>query len=214
MPAALFFRFGVGASAFLLPLMLQLAFGLDALSSGLITFAGALGALAVKPLARGFLHRFGFRRLLIVNGVLASAVLLASALFTPATPHFVITVVLLVGGFLRSLQFTSLSAITYAEIEPRQVGSATGMASVGQQVSVSLGVAVGAMVVEMSEWARGHSVPETSDFSAAFVVVGLMSMASALLMFRLPADAGDEMSGRRLPPREASSAPAGPTGGG
>ena len=173
---ALFFRFGVGASAFLLPLMLQLAFGLDALSSGLITFAGALGALAVKPLARGFLHRFGFRRLLIVNGVLASAVLLASALFTPATPHFVITAVLLAGGFLRSLQFTSLSAITYAEIEPRQVGSATGMASVGQQVSVSLGVAVGAMAVEVSEWARGHSVPETSDFSAAFVVVGLMSM--------------------------------------
>ena len=211
---ALFFRFGVGASAFLLPLMLQLAFGLDALSSGLITFAGALGALAVKPLARGILRRFGFRRLLIVNGVLASTVLLASALFTPTTPHLVITAVLLAGGFLRSLQFTSLSAITYAEIEPRQVGSATGMASVGQQVSVSLGVAVGAMAVEVSEWARGHSVPETSDFSAAFVVVGLMSMASALLMLRLPADAGDEMSGRRLPPREAPSAPTGPAGGG
>src|ERR1700704_1740169 len=210
---ALFFRFGVGASAFLLPFMLQLAFGLGAVSSGLLTFAGALGALAVKPLARGFLHRFGFRRLLIVNGVLASAVLLASALFTPTTPHFVITAVLLAGGFLRSLQFTSLSAITYAEIEPRQVGSATGMASVGQQVSVSLGVAVGAMAVELSEWASGHAVPETSDFSAAFVVVGLMSMASALLMFRLPVGAGDEMSGRVLPPREASSAPAGPAGG-
>jgi EmrB/QacA subfamily drug resistance transporter len=208
---ALFFRFGVGASAFLLPLMLQLAFGLDALSSGLITFAGALGALAVKPLARGILRRFGFRRLLIVNGVLASTVLLASALFTPGTPHFVITVVLLAGGFLRSLQFTSLSAITYAEIEPRQVGSATGMASVGQQVSVSLGVAVGAMAVEASEWVRGHAVPETSDFSAAFVVVGLMSMTTSLMMFRLPADAGDEMSGRKLPPREAAT---GPTGGG
>ena len=64
---------------------------------------------------------------------------------------------LLCGGFLRSLQFTSLSAITYAEIEPRQVGSATGMASVGQQVSVSFGVAIGAMVVEVSEGAaRAH----------------------------------------------------------
>ena len=102
--------------------MLQLGFGLDALSSGLITFAGALGALAVKPLARGILRRFGFRQLLIVNGVLASAVLLASALFTPTTPHFLIIAALLVGGFLRSLQFTSLSAITYAELEPRQVG--------------------------------------------------------------------------------------------
>jgi EmrB/QacA subfamily drug resistance transporter len=203
----LFFRFGVGASAFLLPLMLQLAFGLDALHSGLITFAGALGALAVKPLARGILQRFGFRRLLIVNGVLASAVLLASGLFTPTTPHLLITLVLLVGGFLRSLQFTSLSALTYAEIEPRQVGSATGMASVGQQVSVSMGVAVGAMAVEVSEALRGHTVPETSDFSTAFVVVGLMSMASALLMFRLPADAGDEISGRALPASAASPSP-------
>jgi EmrB/QacA subfamily drug resistance transporter len=211
---ALFFRFGVGASAFLLPLMLQLAFGLDALSSGLITFAGALGALAVKPLARGFLYRFGFRRLLVVNGLLASAVLLASALFTPATPHLVITLVLLVGGFLRSLQFTSLTAITYAEIQPRQVGSATGMASVGQQVSVSLGVAMGAMAVEVSEWARGHAVPETSDFATAFVVVGLMSMTSAFLMLRLPVDAGDEISGRRLPAREVPSTPGAPGGGG
>ena len=195
----LFFRFGVGASAFLLPLMLQLAFGLDALQSGMLTFAGALGAFAVKPLARSILHRFGFRRLLLVNGVLASLVLLATALFTPATPHLVIIGVLLCGGFLRSLQFTSLSAITYAEVESRQVGSATSMASVAQQVSVSFGVAIGAMVVETSEVLRGHATPQTQDFAAAFVVVGLMSMASALLMLRLPADAGDEISGRAVP---------------
>jgi EmrB/QacA subfamily drug resistance transporter len=200
----LFFRFGVGASAFLLPLMLQLAFGLDALQSGLLTFAGALGAFAVKPLARRFLYRFGFRRLLIVNGVLASAVLLASALFKPTTPHLLIFGVLLCGGFLRSLQFTSLTAITYAEVEPRQVGSASSMASVAQQVSVSFGVAVGAMVVEASEALRGHATPQTEDFATAFVAVGLMSMASALLMLRLPADAGDEISGRALP----ASAPA------
>jgi MFS family permease len=202
----LFFRFGVGASAFLLPLMLQLAFGLDALHSGLITFAAAIGAFAVKPLARSILYRFGFRRLLIVNGILASGVLLASALFTPTTPHLLIFAMLLCGGFLRSLQFTSLSAITYAEVEPRQVGSATSMASVAQQVSVSFGVAVGAMVVEASEVLNGHAVPQTSDFSAAFMVVGLMSMTSALLMFRLPADAGDEISGRALPASEPSRA--------
>jgi hypothetical protein len=103
------------------------------------------------------------------------------------------------------LQFTSLSAITYAEVETRQVGSATAMASVGQQVSVSFGVAIGAMVVEASEVLRGHTAPETADFAAAFVVVGLMSMASSLLMFRLPADAGDEISGRAVPAGGAPS---------
>jgi EmrB/QacA subfamily drug resistance transporter len=203
----LLFRFGVGASAFLLPLMLQLAFGLDALHSGLITFAGAVGALAVKPLARRILQRFGFRNLLIVNGLLAAVVLTGYALFTAATPHLVIVAVLLAGGFLRSLQFTSLSAITYAEVEPRQVGSATSMASVGQQVSVSFGVAVGAMVLELSEVLGGHATPQTADFAAAFVVVGLVSAASVLVVLRLPADAGSEISGRPLSVAQSTRSP-------
>jgi len=205
-----FFRFGVGASAFLLPLMLQLGFGLDPLSSGLITFAGALGAIAVKPLARAILLRFGFRRLLIVNGLAASVILMGYALFTASTPHIVIMAVLLCGGFLRSLQFTSLSAITYAELESRQIGAATGMASVAQQVSISLGVATGAMVLEVSEWVSGRAHPAAADFSAAFVVVGLVSVVSAVLMVRLPATAGDEISGRSMPAGEPVSAPEGP----
>jgi EmrB/QacA subfamily drug resistance transporter len=194
-----FFRFGVGASAFLLPLMLQLGFGLDALRSGLITFSGAVGALAVKPLARVILRRFGFRRLLIVNGLLASLVLMAYGLFTATTPHGVLFIVLMCGGFLRSLQFTSLSALTYAELESRQIGAATAMASVAQQVSVSLGVATGAMVLEISELIAQHARPQTADFAAAFVVVGVVSLGSVLLLMRLPGTAGDEISGRIVP---------------
>jgi EmrB/QacA subfamily drug resistance transporter len=199
-----FFRFGVGASAFLLPLMLQLGFGLDPLRSGLTTFAGAVGALMVKPLARGFLFRFGFRRLLIVNGLLASLTLMAFALFKPTTPHVIILGVLLLGGFLRSLEFTSLSAITYAELETRQISAATGMASVAQQVSISLGVATGAMVLEISAWAAGRLAPAVADFAAAFVVVGLVSAMTSVLMLRLPWGAGDEIAGRVLPPAEPS----------
>jgi EmrB/QacA subfamily drug resistance transporter len=198
------FRFGVGASAFLLPLMLQLGFGLDPFASGLITFAGAIGALAVKPLARSILYRFGFRRLLIYNGLVASFALMAYALFTATTPHALLFAVLLVGGFLRSLQFTSLSALTYAELEPRQIGAATGLASVAQQVSVSLGVATGAMVLETSELLAGRARPETADFAMAFIVVGLVSVASVLLLLRLPATAGDEISGRVVPAGEPS----------
>ena len=39
------FRIGIGALPFLLPLMLQLGFGLTAFESGLLTFASAAGAL-------------------------------------------------------------------------------------------------------------------------------------------------------------------------
>jgi EmrB/QacA subfamily drug resistance transporter len=196
------FRFGVGASAFLLPLMLQLGFGFDPLQSGLTTFVGAVGALLVKPLARSFLFRFGFRRLLIVNGLLASLTLIAFALFQPTTPHAIILGVLLLGGFLRSLEFTSLSAITYAELESKQISAATGMASVAQQVSISLGVATGAMVLEVSEWLGGRQDPGVADFAAAFIVVGLVSAMTSVLMLRLPATAGDEIAGRALPPAD------------
>lgn len=202
------FRLGVGASAFLLPLMLQLGFGLDALSSGLITFAGAIGALCMKPLAQRFLRRFGFRRLLIVNGLIASSLLLANAFWTALTPPLLISAVLLVGGFSRSLQFTSLSAITYAELEQRQIGAATGMATVAQQVSVSFGVAIGAMVLELSEWAHGRHEPLAADFSVAFVVVGLLSALTALAMLRLPYGAGDEITGRQ--PERTSATPRAP----
>ena len=201
------FRLGVGATAFLLPLMLQLGFGLDAFSSGLITFAGAIGAFAMKPLAQRFLHRFGFRRLLIVNGLVASALLIVNAFWTAATPGLLISFVLLIGGFSRSLQFTSLSAITYADLETRQIGAATGMATVAQQVSVSFGVAIGAMVLEASEWLGGRHTPTTADFSAAFIVVGLLSSLTSLTMLRLPADAGDDISGRKGAAAPASLVP-------
>lgn len=199
------FRLGVGASAFLLPMMLQLGFGLDAFSSGLITFAGAIGALSMKPLAQRFLRRFGFRRLLIVNGLVASGLLLANAAWTALTPPLLISLVLLIGGFSRSLQFTSLSAITYAELEQRQIGAGTGMATVAQQVSISFGVAIGAMVLEISEWAHGRHAPVAADFSAAFVVVGLLSALTALAMLRLPSDAGDEITGRHRTSAPASA---------
>jgi len=190
------FRLGVGASAFLLPLMLQIGFGLDALSSGLITFAGAIGAFAMKPMASHFLRRFGFRRLLIVNGLIASSLVLANAFWSAATPHLLITLVLFVGGFSRSLQFTSLSAISYSDVESHQIGAATGMATVAQQVSVSFGVAIGAMVLEASEWVNDRHTPMPADFSAAFIVVGLLSSLTSLAMLRLPPDAGDEITGR------------------
>ncbi len=190
------FRLGVGATAFLLPLMLQLGFGLDAFSSGLITFAGAIGAFAMKPLAQRFLHRFGFRRLLIVNGLVASGLLIVNAFWTAATPGLLISLVLLIGGFSRSLQFTSLSAITYADMETRQIGAATGMATVAQQVSVSFGVAIGAMVLEASEWLGGRHAPAVADFSAAFIVVGVLSSLTSLAMLRLPSGAGDDIAGR------------------
>src|SRR6478609_3286999 len=51
-------RLTQGAHPYLLPLMMQLGFGLSALQSGLMTLATALGSIAAKPIAPYLLRRF------------------------------------------------------------------------------------------------------------------------------------------------------------
>ena len=193
------FRLSVGALPFLLPLMLQLGFGLSAFASGLLTFAGAAGAMTMKLSASPILRRFGFRQVLLINAVLSSLMLAACALFSAATPHLLIIAVLLIGGFFRSLQFTSLNTLGYADIEQAQMSQATSFVAVVQQLSLAAGVAVAAMLLEASRSLDARSQLLAADFSRALLVVSLISLASVLLYRRLAPDAGAEVSGHRLP---------------
>ena len=189
------FRTGIGAIPFLLPLMLQLGFGLDALQSGLITFASAAGALIMKTLAKTILARFGFRGVLTVNAVIGAAFLAASGLFTPATPHAIMLSMLLVGGCFRSLQFTGINALSYADVSNREMSSATSLSSVAQQLSLSIGVTIGAFALETTHMLHGGKTLAAGDFWPAFLIVGLVSASSALWMMQLDPNAGAEVSG-------------------
>lgn len=189
------FRIGIGAIPFLLPLMLQLGFGLNALQSGLITFASAAGALIMKTLAKTILQRFGFRRVLTFNALVGAAFLAASGLFTPSTPHWLMLCVLLIGGCFRSLQFTGINALSYADVTNRDMSSATSLSSVAQQLSLSLGVTIGAFALETANVFNGGRTLGAADFWPAFVLVGLIAASSALWMVRLKPDAGAEVSG-------------------
>jgi fucose permease len=176
--------------------MLQVGFGLTPFQSGLITFATALGAISVKALTTSILRWFGFRRVLMFNSISAAALLAACAAFTITTPTVVMLAVLLIGGFFRSLQFTSINTIAYAEVEPRLVSKATALVTVGQQLSVSAGVALGALAVETTVALRGHAAIQAADFQPAFLVVAFVSACAALVFMRLPEDAGAELANR------------------
>ena len=190
------FRLGIGALSFLLPLMLQLGFDYTPLQSGLVTFTAAVGAFAMKGFAARIIRRFGFKRILIINGLLASAFTMACALFTPSTPFFAMVAVLLVGGFFRSLQFTATNTIAYADVDARRMSSATPLVSVAQQLSIAAGVAVGALCVELALQAQGGGTITAEDFRPAFLVIGTIAASSAILFWTLPADAGASMSNR------------------
>ncbi|MFW2392677.1 MAG: DHA2 family efflux MFS transporter permease subunit [Alphaproteobacteria bacterium] len=188
------FRIGVGATPFLLPLFLQLGFGMTALQSGLLTFATAVGAIAMKTTAAPIIRRFGYKRILVWNALLTSVFVAACALFTAATPSAVILTVLLIGGFFRSLQFTAVNSIAYADIGEHDMSKATSFASVAQQLSMSAGVAVGAFVLEIERMGRETNDVVASDFIPAFLVVAALAASSALIFMRLPKNAGSSLS--------------------
>jgi EmrB/QacA subfamily drug resistance transporter len=202
--AGFLFRVGVGAIPFLLPLMLQVGFGFDPLHSGLTTFAAAAGAMFMKTLAARILRRYGFRGVMTINAFIGAAFLAVQGFFTVDTPYVIMFAVLLVGGCFRSLQFTGLNALMFADVSKRDMSLATSFSSVAQQLSLSVGVAVGALVLEIAASRHPGIDLEASDFWPAFLVVAAFSAASAFVLMRLSPDAGAEVSGHR-DPRKASA---------
>jgi EmrB/QacA subfamily drug resistance transporter len=206
------FRIGVGATPFLLPLFLQLGFGMSPLQSGLLTFASAIGAIAMKTTAAPILRCFGFKRVLVTNAVVSGFFIAAIAMFTLGTPHTLVLAVLLVGGFFKSLQFTSINSIAYADIDTKAMSRATSFASVAQQLSLSAGVAVGALVLEFERLGRPDSTVVAGDFPAAFLLVAVIAASSALVFALLPKEAGASLASRARAvgvPSEPASAPQG-----
>jgi EmrB/QacA subfamily drug resistance transporter len=198
------FRLGLGALPFLLPLLLQVGFGMTPLQSGMITFATALGAIGMKWATATILRRFGFRTVLVVTALVSSAFLAACAGFTETTPVAVMVALLLVGGFFRSLQFTSINTIAYADVDPHRVSRATALVSVAQQLAISSGVALGALAVELTVRFRGNGVLQANDFPPAFLAVAAISALSVFIFARLSPDAGAELAHRLPAPTEPS----------
>jgi EmrB/QacA subfamily drug resistance transporter len=191
------FRLTIAATPFLLPLMFQLAFGLSALMAGLYVLAYFGGNLLMKTVTTPALRYFGFRNVLIANGVLAGLAILACGMLAPATPAAVVVAVLLVAGLTRSMQFTALATLAFADIEPHQRGSSSTLSSMVQQLSAGLGVAVAAILLNISQSLRHGDHLALADFRLAFTVVGLTALAASALFLRLKPEAGAEVSGHR-----------------
>jgi|SRR5580658_91672 EmrB/QacA subfamily drug resistance transporter len=189
-------RIGLGAVPFLLPLLMQLGFGLDAMQSGLITFVSGIGAILMKTVSPWILRSFGFRRLLMGNGLAVGAMIAGLALFRADTPHGILYAYLLVFGFLRSVQFTSINTLGYSDLTPAIMSRATSLSSVAQQLSVSFGVSIGATILALFV---GDTVVTAADFRPVFLLVGLIPVASVLGFAWLRPMDGAEITGYRRP---------------
>lgn len=195
-----FFRVAIGATPFLLPLMLQIVWKLNPFEAGAIVLVYFLGNLTMKTVTTPLLRRFGFRRVMTLNGV-AVALSVAACGFLDRTTSIVITdIAMFVVGATRSMQFTALNTLTFADIPAEQRAASSTLSAMVQQVAMALGVAVAALFLQLSQAARGGLELSAGDFRFAFIACGVCALIGAALMLRMARDAGHEVSGHR--PRE------------
>ena len=200
-----FMRMGMGALPFLLAMLLQMGFGMDALEAGLLTFTSAAGALLMKTTARPIIRWIGFKRVLIGNQVITGVILMGYALFNIGTPHVLIIATLLFGGFFRSLQFTALNTLAFADISQAQMSRASSLSSMGQQLSQSIGIGLAATLLSTLRSMHGSTVLRAADVSPAFAIIGAVSLLGIFYFAPLPRDAGAEVSGHRQRPAPKSA---------
>ncbi len=188
------FRAGAGALPFLVPLTLQIGFGLSASMSGLITLASALGSLCMRPMTRFALRWFSVRTVLISGSVAFAAMLGVCATLSPAWPDAAIFALLLVGGLCRSLSFASMGALAFADVSAERLSAATSFQGTAQQMMKAVGVAVAAGAMQVTMLIGARSRPVHVDFACAFGVVAALVLASWPMFAKLPAEAGEGIS--------------------
>jgi MFS family permease len=203
------FRISISVLPFLLPLMFQISFGMNAFHSGLFLLAMFAGDLGMKAFVIQILRRFGFRRILIVNGLLTAASMALCAALAPTTPTILIVAILVFHGACRSTEFTCMTTLAYTEIAPARMSRANGFLSAVMQLSMGMGIAIGAITLRLVAHANGHSaaLPQLRDFHLAILLMAILSLGPVFDAMGLASDAGSATSGhgrsiRRLAPDE------------
>ncbi|MGY5368259.1 MFS transporter [Enterobacter oligotrophicus] len=194
------FRASISAVPFLLPLMFQVGFGMDAFHSGLLVLAVFVGNLTIKPATTPLIRGLGFKRLLLINGALNVLALLACAFLTADTPVWLIMLILYLGGVFRSIQFTAVSTLAFADVPSAQMSYANTLFSTATQLAVGLGITLGAIGIRIGEKiseAFGLEAIPGISFRLAFVAIALICLVGMFDTLRLTKDAGSAVSTKR-----------------
>jgi EmrB/QacA subfamily drug resistance transporter len=195
-----FTRLGIGGIPFLFPLLYQVGLGFTPIQSGMLMMPQALAAMSLKLTMPRILARFGYRAVLVSNTVTLGLMIMLFATIGDATPVWLIVVQLFTFGFFTSLQYTSMNTLVYADVSPAQTSSASTIASTGQQMSVSFGVACASLVAALFIPDRFDSSPPQliHGIHQAFLLLGAMTVVSALVFVRLKSEDGNAVSQHKV----------------
>jgi EmrB/QacA subfamily drug resistance transporter len=186
----LFQRMIVSAVPFLLILLFQPVFGLDARTSGGLLFAGAMGALLGRWLMQPIVARVGVRRFLLVNSVLFASTVALCAAIGPQTPHLAIMALLFAQGAVRAAQLIGMMTMSYQGVPDREFGSVSTIASVSQQFALSIGIAIAVGMLSGMQALTGTMDLSREVIAPAFLLMAGLSLLSMLWFWPLPDEMG------------------------
>ena len=190
------FRASINAVPFLLPLLFQLGFGWSAAQAGAMVLWVFAGNLAMKPATTWLMKRFGFRRVLMVNGVISLGAMLGCLLLSPSLGYFAIAGILFIGGLSRSLQFSCYNSLGFADVPQAKMSDASVVFSIFFQFSMSAGIALAALFLRGAMLWHEHATIEQNDIHIAFAGVALLVLMSLFDVWRLEKNAGAQVLSR------------------
>jgi EmrB/QacA subfamily drug resistance transporter len=194
----------LSAVPFVLTLMFQELLGWSPVKSGALVLFVFVGNIAIKPATTPLLRRFGFRRVLTGATLSAAATMIALGLFTAATPLVVIAVVVTASGVARSVGMTGYTSIAFSDTPPGQLRDANTLQQTAQQLSIGLGVPLGAIAIRagrpVARLFGGHPGPGAA-YTVGFALMAAIVLIATVAALRLHPDAGSAVSRRPAPPQ-------------
>jgi MFS family permease len=178
----------------MLPLLFQIGFGLSPVITGALIFASGVGSLLTRPVLTMAIKRYGFRNMLIGATIVTSLLYFSFALLRPGMSYFAMVALLLLSGAARGMLLVSMNTLGYTEIPKERMSYATAMATMGQQVAHTFGVAMAVILLNLAMQTRSSETLIAEDFWLGFALLGVINALALIYFFRLPGDAGQELT--------------------
>ncbi|WP_246860168.1 MFS transporter [Flavobacterium sp. KBS0721] len=187
-------RLGFSSIPLLLPMMIQIAYGQSAVTSGWIVAPMALTAMFGKSAVIKILNTYGYRKTLMVNTFIIGVLICALAIPSIHNSFYWYVPIISVLGFFNSIQFTSMNSISIADLRVYHTSSGNSLVSVNQQLAIGFGIAFGLLVLKIFQGDIKLIHNEIHNaFRYTFLVVGFLTILSGLVFRRLHDKDGDNL---------------------
>jgi EmrB/QacA subfamily drug resistance transporter len=194
-----FTRLGIGGVPFLLPLLYQSGLGFTPIQSGLLIMPQAIASMGMKTILRKLLGARGYKMVLLVNTLIVGVLLGLFATIGLHTSVWVIILIAVLYGACTSLQYSAMNTLVFADVEEKDASMASSVASTGQQLSISFGVAAAGLTTAFFVPGSAYANPGlmVGGIHKAFLWLGALTIASTLVFTGLKRTDGESVTDQK-----------------